>query len=130
VLVIPLPAAVARTLALASTVYLMDSFSGLIADKWELPLPIKVHNVSITQDVLMIARATAPTAPRNLVLVSPYMRGDAILKGTPPRRAILPVWHFVFDSSVGKLLGTAGERISVDANWCKPNDPTRRGSCN
>jgi chitosanase len=64
---------------LPSTVYRMDSFSALIADnKWDLSLPIKVHNVSVTQDVLMIAGSTAAVTPRNLALVSPYMRGDDV----------------------------------------------------
>ena len=62
---------------LPSTVYRMDGFSSLIAgDKWDLPLPLKVHNVSITQEVLMIAGA--PAAQRDLVLVSPYLRGDDV----------------------------------------------------
>jgi chitosanase len=61
---------------LPSTVYRMDSFSGLITEnKWDLALPIKVHNVSVTQDLLMIAGSTAVTTPRTLVLTSPYMRG-------------------------------------------------------
>jgi chitosanase len=66
---------------LPSTVYRMDTFSGLIAGaKWELPLPITVHNVSVTQDVLMIAGAPSTgIAQRALVQVSPYMRGDDIV---------------------------------------------------
>ena len=64
---------------LPSTVYRMDSFASLIGDdKWDLALPIKVHNVSITQDVLMIAGAPSVVSPRDLVVVSPYMRGDDV----------------------------------------------------
>jgi len=64
---------------LPSTVYRMDSFSSLIDDdKWDLPLPIKVHNISITPDVLMIAGAPPATTARILTLISPYMRGDDV----------------------------------------------------
>jgi chitosanase len=64
---------------LPSTVYRMDSFSSLIGDdKWDLPLPIKVHNVSITPDLLMIAGAAPSATARILTLVSPYMRGDDV----------------------------------------------------
>jgi hypothetical protein len=64
---------------LPSTVYRMDSFTSLIGDdKWDLPLPIKVHNVSITPDVLMIAGAPPASTRRILTLVSQYMCGDDV----------------------------------------------------
>jgi hypothetical protein len=64
---------------LPSTTYRMDTFSTLIIDnKLDLTLPIQVHSISITQDALMIAGAPATVAARNLLLVSPYMRGDDV----------------------------------------------------
>jgi chitosanase len=65
---------------LPGTVYRMDSFSALIAGKkWNLPLPISVHNVTVTHDVLMGGDAPAGNnVARNLVLVSPYLRGEDV----------------------------------------------------
>ena len=47
-----------RSALLAKTVYRMDSFKDLIAaNKWELPLPLDVHGVTITQAALEAAAA-------------------------------------------------------------------------
>jgi chitosanase len=64
---------------LPSTVYRMDSFQSLINGKnWDLELPIQVHSVSITLEVLMISGAPQAATPRTLALLSPYMRGEDV----------------------------------------------------
>jgi chitosanase len=75
---------------LAKTVYRMDAFKGLIAgNDWELPLPLDVHGVTITQTALeaagppAVVRASARDAAeapaRVLTLTSPYMRGPDVV---------------------------------------------------
>src|SRR4051812_38063773 len=75
---------------LPKTVYRMDAFKRLIdASKWELPLPLDVHGVTITETAL---NASAPPAvvrasaqdddafpSRVLMLTSPYMRGPDVV---------------------------------------------------
>jgi chitosanase len=74
---------------LPRTVYRMDSFRSLIiANSWELPLPLSVHGVTITQDSLdasappQVVRASALDAAevqaRVLMLTSPFMRGPDV----------------------------------------------------
>jgi chitosanase len=63
----------------------MEAVTSLIAaGAWELPLPLKVRGVTITDDNLMapavVVRATAadsddPPAPPILYLTTPYQRG-------------------------------------------------------
>jgi chitosanase len=71
---------------LPKTVYRMDCFKSLItADKWELPLPLDVHGVTITETALgsappEVIRAAAvdpadPAPDRVLMLVTPYLCG-------------------------------------------------------
>lgn len=65
---------------LPSTVYRMDAFSTLIdGNKWDLPLPIAVHGVEISEASLAgdIPPAGA-TAKRTLRLTTPYLRGDDV----------------------------------------------------
>ena len=79
-----------RSPLLAKTVYRMEVFKGLIAaNKWELPLPLDVHGVTITQAALdapapppvvrASARDGAEAASRVLMLTSPYMRGPDVV---------------------------------------------------
>lgn len=74
---------------LPKTVYRMDSFKSLIgASSWELPLPLDVHGVTITQSALQapaptaVVRASAVDADeaqsRVLMLTSPFMRGSDV----------------------------------------------------
>jgi len=73
---------------LPKTVYRMDSFNKLIDEgAWELPLPISVHGVTITEDGLQgpitIVRAAAidqsdPPVRPVLRLTTPYMRGEEV----------------------------------------------------
>ena len=70
------------------TVYRMESFNKLISDgAWDLPLPISVHGVTITEGSLTgtstVIRAAAvdPTDPPVLPvlrLTTPYMRGENV----------------------------------------------------
>ncbi len=54
------------------TVYRMDSFQQLMdSNNWDLALPITVHGVTITEELLS-------GAPRELTLTSPFMRGDDV----------------------------------------------------
>lgn len=65
---------------LPTTVYRMDAFSKLIdGDKWDLPLPIAVHGVEISEASLAgdIPVAGA-TTKRTLRLATPYLRGDDV----------------------------------------------------
>ena len=66
---------------LPATVYRMDSFSELIADKkWDLALPFTVRGVTVTEEAL--AGGEPPldgSSPRNLALRSPYLRGDDVV---------------------------------------------------
>jgi len=75
---------------LPRTVYRMDSFKTLITGgKWDLPLPLDVHGVTITEAALNasapppIVRASAQdddsVASRVLMLTSPYMRGQDVV---------------------------------------------------
>lgn len=75
---------------LPKTVYRMDAFKTLIAaSKWELPLPLDVHGVTITETALnasappAVVRASAQDddafASRVLMLTSPYMRGPDVV---------------------------------------------------
>jgi chitosanase len=60
---------------LPNTVYRMDSFSSLIAlDKWNLELPLAVHNVTITAEALS-GDPAAGGPSRTLQLTNPYLRG-------------------------------------------------------
>jgi chitosanase len=63
-----------------ATVYRMDSFKGLIADKkWNLDLPFTVHGVMVTEEALAGGEAPVGGAPaRTLTLRSPYLRGDDV----------------------------------------------------
>ena len=75
---------------LPKTVYRMDAFKTLInGSKWDLPLPLDVHGVTITEAALnaptppSIVRASAQDddamASRVLMLTSPYMRGQDVV---------------------------------------------------
>jgi chitosanase len=60
---------------LPSTVYRMDAFASLIkSGKWNLELPLIVHNVTITADSLVAVSPDAH-AQRTLTLTTPYLRG-------------------------------------------------------
>jgi chitosanase len=60
---------------LPSTVYRMDAFASLInSDKWNLELPMAVHNVNITPESLT-ADVPDQGARRTLTLTTPYLRG-------------------------------------------------------
>jgi chitosanase len=60
---------------LPSTVYRMDAFTSLIkSDKWNLELPMAVHNVNITPESLS-AEVPDQGARRTLTLTTPYLRG-------------------------------------------------------
>jgi chitosanase len=60
---------------LPSTVYRMDAFASLIqSDKWNLELPMAVHNVNITPESLT-AEVPDQGARRTLTLTTPYLRG-------------------------------------------------------
>jgi chitosanase len=68
---------------LHKTVYRMDALQKLIDDgSWELPLPLSVRGIMITEDVLMGSapvRASAQLVEeRPLRLRSPYMQGDDV----------------------------------------------------
>ena len=73
---------------LPKTVYRMDAFNKLVTDGvWDLPLPLQVHGVAITEESLKeplpIVRASAadpsdPPVPRILQLTTPYMRGEDV----------------------------------------------------
>lgn len=76
---------------LPRTVYRMDALKTLAdAGKWELPLPIEVHGVTITEAALSAAapppvvRASAQDddemTTRVLVLTTPYMRGPDVVR--------------------------------------------------
>lgn len=60
---------------LPSTIYRMDAFDSLIkSDKWNLDLPMTVHNVNITPEALT-ADVPDQGARRTLTLTTPYLRG-------------------------------------------------------
>ena len=62
-----------------NTVYRVDSFKSLAdGDKWELPLPISVHGVTITAEALTPDLPVGGAAPRTLRLASPYLRGEDV----------------------------------------------------
>jgi len=67
---------------LPATVYRMDTFKSLIAaGNWDLELPLAVHGTQITQAALEDSLPTAQSlaaGPRNLMLATPYMRGDDV----------------------------------------------------
>jgi chitosanase len=75
---------------LPRTIYRMDAFKALIdGDKWDLPLPLDVHGVTITAAAFSPAtppsfiRAAAvdpgdPAPARVVVLTTPYMRGSDV----------------------------------------------------
>lgn len=71
--------------ALHPTVYRMDAFTGLIdKDKWELPLPLTVRNIIISDDLFsegyaspIIVSADDPDT-RVLFLTRPKMRGEDV----------------------------------------------------
>lgn len=57
----------------------MDSFNALIAaGAWDLPLPMTVHGVAITEAALSGQGGAAPAAGRVLRLASPMMQGDDV----------------------------------------------------
>jgi chitosanase len=64
--------------SLPPTVYRMDAFLQLIGDgSWDLPLPLTVRGVSISEEVLSRA-APAPTSPQTLQFQTPPLQGDAV----------------------------------------------------
>lgn len=64
---------------LQKCVYRMDSFNALIAaGAWDLPLPMTVHGVTITEAALSGQGGAAPAAGRVLRLASPMMQGDDV----------------------------------------------------
>jgi chitosanase len=65
---------------LPSTTYRMDTFHALITgNAWDLPIPMKVHGVTITAEALMSGDRPLPgSTRRNLKLTSPYLRGDDV----------------------------------------------------
>jgi len=73
--------------ALHPTVYRMDAFKSLIDEnKWDLPLPLTVRNVLITEDIFkdnyqtpVIVSAANPEE-RVLFLTKPKMRGEDVRK--------------------------------------------------
>jgi len=71
---------------LQRTVYRMNTFQQLIDDKkWDLPLPLRIRGVNITEASLLeesIIRASAHTdsEDRILRLETPFMRGDDVLR--------------------------------------------------
>lgn len=73
--------------ALHPTVYRMDAFRSLINEnKWDLPLPLTVRNVVITEDIFkgdyqepVVASAVDPKE-RVLFLARPKMRGEDVKK--------------------------------------------------
>jgi chitosanase len=65
---------------LPSTVYRMDSFASLIkSEKWNLELPLIVHNVTITSESLLPSTSDAH-AQRTLTLTTPYLRGADVTR--------------------------------------------------
>jgi chitosanase len=65
---------------LPSTVYRMDAFHALITEgAWNLPIPLRVHGVVITEELLMSGDKPLPGIPRRtLRLASPYLRGEDV----------------------------------------------------
>jgi chitosanase len=65
---------------LPSTTYRMDTFQTLITgNAWDLPIPLKVHGVTITEEAMMSGDRPLPgRARRRLKLTSPYLRGDDV----------------------------------------------------
>ena len=68
---------------LHKTVYRMDNFKTLIAaNKWELPLPLTVHGVRITEERLTagpVVRASAEIVEERLLrLREPFMKGQDV----------------------------------------------------
>jgi len=64
--------------SLPPTVYRMNAFLQLIGDgNWDLPLPLTVRGVLISEDVLSGA-APAQSSPPTLQLQTPPMQGDAV----------------------------------------------------
>jgi chitosanase len=64
---------------LPATVYRMDAFTSLIkSDKWNLELPMAVHNVNITPESLSAEVADQGTR-RTLTLTTPYLRGADVM---------------------------------------------------
>jgi len=61
---------------LPSTVYRMDTFKSLmVADKWDLDLPLIAHGVTLTEESLAADVPVSNAKPRALILTSPYLRG-------------------------------------------------------
>jgi len=65
---------------LPSTTYRMDTFHALITENaWDLPIPLKVHGVTITPEALSSGDLPLPgSTRRSLRLTSPYLRGDDV----------------------------------------------------
>jgi chitosanase len=65
---------------LPSTVYRMDAFESLIKlAKWDLSLPVAVHNVTITAEAL-VGDTSDQAQTRTLCLTTPYLRGADVTK--------------------------------------------------
>jgi chitosanase len=63
---------------LPSTVYRMDAFDSLVKlEKWNLDLPVTVHNIAITVEA-MAGDAAGPGQSRTLRLLTPYLRGSDV----------------------------------------------------
>ncbi len=72
---------------LQKTVYRMDAFTGLMdAGKWELPLPLTVRNVVISDELFRSDYVQPSIVPdsdktqRVLYLTSPMMKGDDVIR--------------------------------------------------
>jgi chitosanase len=66
---------------LPSTVYRMDAFGSLVElDKWDLALPVTVHNVTITAEALTADTPGQPQTRTLLNLTTPYLRGADVTK--------------------------------------------------
>ena len=65
--------------SLPPTVYRMDAYLQLISDrKWDLPLPLTIRGVLITEAILSGAAPTPTSAQATLQLQSPPLQGDAV----------------------------------------------------
>jgi chitosanase len=65
---------------LPSTVYRMQSFADLIVqDRWDLALPLTVHNITITEAALQGDDKAITGAKRTLQLEKPYLRGQDVV---------------------------------------------------
>jgi chitosanase len=107
---------------LRKTVYRMDSFKELIkGDKWELPLPLTVRNVVITEELFSPAYASpavisaADVNERVLFYTRPLMRGEDVKMVQKalgfPEKEIDGIFGKKTDNAVREFQKTSGLKV-------------------